>query len=260
MAAYTRGLPAEVRRDRADEIESDLWSEIADAAAGSGEGAVGKDILVRLLLGMPADIRWRFDQPPGAPGPVPTVGDPTMYARNISMISVIGGAAWAIWIAPAILFGDNAWVGTIGMITMFTLLIGSLGLSLATLGFVFGNIDRLHGIASLLGAIGGGFGLLLAGGVYWGMVLLPVGSAAVMWNLARLRVVSSKLAWAHAGSSVATSLLALPLLTNLIPPASAGVAVFVLLALALEGYALSWIAVGWSLRAGTWMQEEPATT
>jgi hypothetical protein len=261
VALYTRGLPADVRHDRSDEIESDLWSQLAESAESrQRDEGVGKEILARLLLGVPADITWRLDQRSGAPAPVPAVGRPTAYARNVAISGAVGGVVWAIWIVPAIVQAENAWVGVPGILTMISLLVGAFGLSLATFGLVLGNIDRLHGIASMLGAIGAGFGLLITGGVFWGFVLLPVGSAAVMWNLARLGVVSSRLARVHAGPGVLFAIAAVLLLGNLIPPGSASPILYPLLGIGFEIYTLSWVAIGWSLRAGTWMPEEPAAT
>jgi hypothetical protein len=260
VALYTRGLPADVRRDRADELESDLWSQMADAAeTGEGDGATGNAIVARLVLGILADIRWRFDQRSATTAPAITVENPTMFARNMAIIAAIGGFAWAIWIVPAVLLGDAGWSGAVGLVTVICLLVGSICVSLALLAFVFGNIDRLHGIASLLGAIGSGLGLLLIGGVFWGLVLLPVGSAAVMLNLVRLGVVGSRLGRIHAASAITSAIAVLPLLTNLVPPASASWIHYVILAIALELYALSWVAIGWTQRAGTWMPaDDPA--
>ena len=260
VALYTRGLPADARRDRSDEIESDLWCHMAEASESvEGVGAIGNEILARLLLGIPADIRWRFEQTPGA-RPVPVMGKPTQFARNVPISAMIGGIAWALWCVPSVFLGDAAWVGMPGVLTMISLLVGAFGLSIATASLVFGNIDRLHGVVSLLGAVGAAVGLLIAGGVFLGMALLPVGSAAVMWNLARLGIVRSRLARVHAGSGVLYAAGALLLLSNLIPPRSAGAILFLLLVIGLELYAISWVAIGWSLRAGTWMPEEPAAS
>src|SRR5262245_8337787 len=106
VALYTRGLPADARRDRTDEVASDLWCQLADAEV-SGEGAAtGADILARLVLGIPADLRWRLDQP-GAPAPVPTTspatGSPSMNARNIARLAVVGGLISLLWIGPGVL-------------------------------------------------------------------------------------------------------------------------------------------------------------
>ena len=169
VALYTRGLPADARRDRGDEIESDLWCHMAEASDGvEGVGAIGNEILARLMLGIPADIRWRFEQTSGA-RPVPVSGSQRNLPETSPISAMIGGIAWALWCVPAVFLGDAAWVGMPGVLTMISLLVGAFCLSFGTAGLVFGNIDRLHGIVSMLGAIGAGVGLLLAGGVYLGL-------------------------------------------------------------------------------------------
>jgi len=61
---YTTGLPQQVREERRDEIESDVWEELH--APGPASRAP-LSILRRSVAGMPADITWRVEQPsPGA--------------------------------------------------------------------------------------------------------------------------------------------------------------------------------------------------
>jgi len=51
--AYTLGLPSDVRRQRLDEIDSDLWESLHD------QDDEGRQILPRLLFGVIDDLRWR---------------------------------------------------------------------------------------------------------------------------------------------------------------------------------------------------------
>jgi len=61
-ALYTRGLSSDVRGDRRDEIDCDLWEHqrladierepVTDTAAA---------ILLRLIMGVPADMTWRLE-------------------------------------------------------------------------------------------------------------------------------------------------------------------------------------------------------
>ncbi len=61
-ALYTRGLPSDVRGERRDEIDCDLWEHqrladferepVTDTAAA---------ILLRLIMGVPADMTWRLE-------------------------------------------------------------------------------------------------------------------------------------------------------------------------------------------------------
>lgn len=56
---YTSGVPEPARHDRRAEIESDLWEHRRNP---SWPTAVGLEILLRSLLGVPADLSWRLEQ------------------------------------------------------------------------------------------------------------------------------------------------------------------------------------------------------
>ena len=70
---YTVGLPAQIRRDRRSEIESDIWEQ-AHADLGSGRFAElsALSIGLRALLGMRADLAWSTDV--ALANPVSTIG------------------------------------------------------------------------------------------------------------------------------------------------------------------------------------------
>jgi hypothetical protein len=55
---YTCGVDAAVRDARRAEIESDVWEQI-NAEGGDTRSF---DVAARLVLGIPADLRWRIDQ------------------------------------------------------------------------------------------------------------------------------------------------------------------------------------------------------
>ena len=59
VAWYTRHLPTEVAERRRAELASDLWEQRADARA---LGTPALAILRRMVVGMPADLRWRQEQ------------------------------------------------------------------------------------------------------------------------------------------------------------------------------------------------------
>jgi hypothetical protein len=61
---YTWQLPELARDRRRAEIESDLWESQHDAANGS-DLALG--LIVRLVLGIVDDVRWRAEQVSAAP-------------------------------------------------------------------------------------------------------------------------------------------------------------------------------------------------
>ena len=59
---YTVGLPAQMRSDRRNEIQSDVWEHAqADANAGRAGGMTAFGIGIRALLGMRADLAWSTD-------------------------------------------------------------------------------------------------------------------------------------------------------------------------------------------------------
>lgn len=60
-SVYTRGLPADLRAERREEIDCDLWhhrrltelERLAPALAAA-------EIMIRLIIGIPSDIAWRM--------------------------------------------------------------------------------------------------------------------------------------------------------------------------------------------------------
>jgi hypothetical protein len=61
-AVYTRGLPADVRAERREEIDCDLWHQqrLADLERQPVTGTA-IEIIVRAVLGMPSDLLWRVE-------------------------------------------------------------------------------------------------------------------------------------------------------------------------------------------------------
>jgi hypothetical protein len=61
-ATYTRGLPHDLRAERREEIDSDLWEHqrLADLQRAPMTGTA-TEVLFRLILGMPEDITWRLE-------------------------------------------------------------------------------------------------------------------------------------------------------------------------------------------------------
>ncbi len=61
-AAYTRGLPEAVRAQRQEEIDCDLWEHqrLADFERAPTSGTA-VEMLLRLVLGVPADLAWRVE-------------------------------------------------------------------------------------------------------------------------------------------------------------------------------------------------------
>jgi hypothetical protein len=61
-AVYTRGLPPDVRAERREEIDCDLWHQqrLADLEREPVTGTA-IEILVRVVLGIPSDLLWRLE-------------------------------------------------------------------------------------------------------------------------------------------------------------------------------------------------------
>lgn len=61
-ATYTRGLPADVRAERREEIDCDLWhhQRLAELQREPVTGTA-VEILVRVVLGIPSDLLWRVE-------------------------------------------------------------------------------------------------------------------------------------------------------------------------------------------------------
>jgi hypothetical protein len=259
VGVYTRGLSPDVRLDRLDEIDDDLWSQLHDAGAtGRGERSLAREIVARMVLGIPADLSWRLEQRRSPSRQPTTPRNPTMFARVISAIAIIGGIAWATWLIPAtVVLKTNDWGSPLYIVALLCAAVGSLGLSVATFSLVFANLDRLRPVAAILGSIGGlAGGLVIAGFYAGGFVALPIGSAVLMLDLARIGVVGRYLALLQTAAAVVIPVPGVILLStegNISNPVP-----FVVLIVSVATYALTWVPIGWSLRHGEWLPEAPA--
>jgi hypothetical protein len=76
VRCYTRGLEPGLRAERRAELQSDIWEQLHERALTPGPSPRGRGeaasqawlVLLRCVLGMPADISWRLEQ--AAPGAV----------------------------------------------------------------------------------------------------------------------------------------------------------------------------------------------
>jgi len=60
VRVYTRDLPPESARRRADELDADLHDHIAhERAEGTAERRIALRIAARMVRGLPADVSWR---------------------------------------------------------------------------------------------------------------------------------------------------------------------------------------------------------
>jgi hypothetical protein len=255
VAVYTRGLPADVRQDRRDEIADDLWSQKRDAAeSGRGDRSVGGEILARLLLGIPADVGWRVEQRGAGVRRAPAA-NPTTGSRVVAVLAILGGIGWLT--APPLqsTYGEAGWADpATAWLMMLSFLGGTWALAGAMFALVVGNQARIRGWVAALSLIGALLAALSVLGPLGAIIAMPVGSAALLWELGMVGAVSARVSRSHVAVAV---LLSVPIIATLASPAllSTVGAPLVILILA---YAASWIAIGWSLRHAGSMQQEPA--
>jgi hypothetical protein len=239
---YTRGLPADARAARRDEIDDDLWCEHAEAAAaGRTARSLDAELFLRLLFGIPSDISWRLsyraERATMSP-PRSTSVDP----RIIGAFAIIGGLAWEILMILAIPVGDAMWTEG-GTLVMVGLLAGLIAFPATAffLAWLFQDDVRLVGTFGALSVMLGATILLYSAFV----VPLAVGSAMLTWRLARIGVVPRLVPVVQAATAI---LFAVGLSVGL--GSDQGIPSRGLFAVLFTPYLLTWIAIGVSLIRG----------
>jgi hypothetical protein len=241
---YTAGLPMEVRQARRHEIDDDLWCQAQDAAAsGRSDRSLAGEIGVRLVLGMAADVSWRFDQARIRKAGSTRERRLAMNAPGRGILAILGGLGWVVLPIPQGIVGrDWPTEGWLPWLLFVSVVGGSWALAGACAGLVGAVQDRIRpgiAIAVLLGCFVGAVSVL---GAYAFIVGLPVASALLLRELARLGAVGAGLARAHIATAALTfvpigailtsgSLMDDPLLASSV------------LALVIP-YAISWIVLG----------------
>jgi hypothetical protein len=251
---YTRGLPAEVRAARRDEVDDDLWSQHSEAEElGRSPRSVAGEVLVRLLLGMPSDLSWRLShgRTRGAPAPERSA---SMSIRVVGALALLGGASWAALIILVLAFGDAVYEGPGAGVFLALGAAGSLGLAAAAIGLIWQFQERVGPLGSLGGVLAGSSAFLGTVGAYGAIVFLPIGSAMLAWDLARSGVLSRSTAIVHVLSSGAFLITAVQSQIDYTQAIEQGL----FIALAVP-YALTWIAIGASVFRGLPRNHEPAT-
>jgi hypothetical protein len=255
VAVYTRGLPADVRQDRRDEIEDDLWCQLLDtSASGRTDGSVAGEIVARLVLGVPADLSWRLEE--GSRGRARALSRRSvgMHAPGLAVLAILGGIGWAIWPIPQALVGRDWPAGEpVSALLLISVLGGAWSLAAATIGLTIRAGDKISPVIALLASIGALIGAVSLFGVYAAYVGLPLGSAVLMWALGRAGVVGTWMSRAHIAAAMLIFVSVGLLLMNsvLIDDPTTAVPV---LSLGIP-YGLSWIAIGWSVGRGASIAE-----
>jgi hypothetical protein len=242
---YTRGLPADARTARRDEIDDDLWCEHAEAAAaGRSARSLDADLFLRLLFGIPADVSWRLANR-GHAAPSSLDGRSSMSTRTLGMVAIVAGSFPGLLIILYQPMGDTLWASAGGVV----LLLGSfVAFPAAALGLAWRFQDRL-GPVGAVGAILVTVGMAMIIGAVdvgpvprAGFVVVPVGSVMLMWDLARAGIAR------RAATAQLLILVVVIGLALLGPGQTSGLATAIVVA--LFAYLLTWIAIGVSLIRG----------
>jgi len=182
-----------------------------------------------------------------------------MNAPGRGLLAILGGIGWGIgFILQGLVGREWPTEGPLPAILMLTVVGGAWMLAGATIGLAMVVGDRIHETVAWLVGLGAIVGAVsLVGGAYGFVVALPISSAALLWELRGIGAVGPWMARAHViGAAlvlVAVALLwANPALIDSPATAVAG------LSLAVP-YALSWIAIGWSLLRQPSAPESTAT-
>ena len=106
-ALYTRGLPADVRGERREEIDCDLWEHqrLADLEREPATSTAAT-ILLRLIMGVPADMTWRLEAGAVARSERGTQMNKTLTMRG-SFLLALGIAIVPAGLGVAVLAGNG---------------------------------------------------------------------------------------------------------------------------------------------------------
>jgi hypothetical protein len=240
----TRGMPAEVRAARRDEVDDDLWCEHQEAlATGRSDRSLDTDRVLRLLFGIPADLSWRLTYR-GRAAATAIERSPSMSTSALGVLAILAAVSWGTLGFVASSIGDAMWTRYAELAV--TILIAG---ALAYLAVAFGLAVRYQERVSRLGAAGvmlvalGSFGAIAGVGV-WLMAPLIIGTAMLMWDLARIGVVSRVLPMIQAAIAI---LFAIALAS----PSGSAVLWF-------GPFMLTWVAIGVSLIRGVPKAEAPS--
>jgi hypothetical protein len=170
VAFYTLGLPRPMRERRRSEVAGDLADETLDAIRHGDQSILFRQRLVRLLVGIPADLAWRFVDAPAAArqlyGPAPWVPLTRWTLALTGSVAMLAGGGLAIVTLPALTgqVRPDLWPGW-----------GPIGFAIGSavvLAGVLGSVvwPRLGALVIVPGALIG----LVAAPWLWGSWLLAV--------------------------------------------------------------------------------------
>jgi hypothetical protein len=241
---YTRGMPAEVRAVRRDEVDDDLWCEDDEAVAtGRSARTLDADRVLRLLFGMPADISWRLTYR-GRAAHASVVRISSMGTSVLGVFAIVAGLTFGSLMILFVPLGEAVWTGSIGIFGVLGTLVGAIAFMAAALGLAWLYQDRV-GLVGALGALSVTVGALASAGGSIVIVMLPVGSAMLTWDLGRSGVLSRLVSLTHVAAAI---VLAAGLVVAHLDPGDAGNRA--LFAALFAPYLVTWVAIGVSLIHG----------
>jgi hypothetical protein len=223
---YTRGLPAELRDARRDELDDDLWCEHEEAAAlGRSERSLDADLALRLLFGMPVDISWRLAHHGNTPSGLERRSSMGTWILGVLAIGAVSSLGAQLILSS--LIGESAfWAWGGAVVLLFGWIISFPAVVLGLAWLVHDRVGRLGGFGAIVVTVG-------AFTTFGGFVApVFVGSAMLTWDLARIGVVSRLVPIVHVA-----------ILIGVLAPSVLGGPLFIL-------YLLTWIAIGVSLIRG----------
>jgi hypothetical protein len=232
---YTRGLPAQLRDARRDEVDDDLWCQHEEAAAlGRPARSLGAEMFLRLLLGMPADISWRLADHANAP--VSLERRSSMGTRIVGLLTIVAVLLLMSGMFLSSLVGEDAlWAWGGALVIAYGWMISFIA---AALGLALLFQDRVGPLGGF-GAIVVTFGTLTTMGGFIAPIF--VGSAMLMWDLARIGVVSRLVQIVHVATAIVVVATAIGFNAGM--PGQVGGALVIL-------YLLTWLWIGVSLIRG----------
>ncbi|HEY5624927.1 MAG TPA: hypothetical protein VIT93_00410 [Dehalococcoidia bacterium] len=168
-ALYTRGLPADVRGERREEIDCDLWEHqrLADFQREPATSTAAA-ILLRLIMGVPADMTWRLEAGASARSGKGTQMNDSWIMRGVLAVAVLVALS-PIGFGVSVLAGNSDGLSAFEEVA-FSLLWIAAGLAMGA-GLLLSRSNSSLGLGLLaVGVIG--ISLMW----YWiAIITLPIG-------------------------------------------------------------------------------------
>lgn len=174
---YTAGLPTYLRENRRAEIASDLWEHQRLAEReGSNDVQMAIEMLLRLVMGIHADVAWRLEcgararlEKGSRPMHVITIQKSVAVTAGLLILMAFGLAASNFWSVEGTTVEPlgRFWAGMLGVVPAVLMMVGLL---------LSGRAPRAGGLILFLGAIS--FAVLM-----WWTIIIPLTAVllAVLW-------------------------------------------------------------------------------